>query len=164
MYKRLADEGGVIDAIEASPLKGKVKFVWFNLIQPWHPQSTMLHEASLAVKKLDATKFDAFCGLLFDRQPEFVDKVTFDKSRKQIIQELAAIGAEAGVDAVHFVGFNHMNLIWRVLSRIHRTLALVLCTTRMRMPKAYCVPIAPGVLLSNNAVLFAKMSRKRWRC
>ena len=72
MYKRLTEE--VIPACEAS-MAGKVKFVWFNVPQPWHPQSPILHEASFAVKRLDPSKFNTFCGMLFNAQPQFVDKV-----------------------------------------------------------------------------------------
>ena len=101
MYKRLTEEGGVIPALnDSETLKDKVSILWFNVPQPWHPQSPVLHEASFAVKRLDASKFNLFCGMLFNAQPQFVDKVVFDKSRKQLIEELSVIGAEAGVDKV----------------------------------------------------------------
>lgn len=36
---------------------GKVQFLVQNVIQPWHPTSCLLHEASLAVAMLDSSKF-----------------------------------------------------------------------------------------------------------
>jgi len=97
MFKILAEQ--LIPALDADPdLAGKVQILWFNVPQPWHPQSGILHEASFAVKNLDASKFNEFSLKLFNAQSQFVDKVTFEKSRKEIIEELALIGAECGVD------------------------------------------------------------------
>ena len=71
-----------------------------NVPQPWHPQSTWMHEVSLAVKALDESKFYAATAAIFAVQEKFFDSEVEDKSRKQILTELAEIVAPAtGLDA-----------------------------------------------------------------
>ena len=75
-----------------------VKFILRHQIQPWHPQSTMTHEAALAVKTLDEGKYLEFCKILFEKQTEFFDKNTYDLSRTQIYQKLVTVAGSQGVD------------------------------------------------------------------
>ncbi|KAL8894842.1 MAG: hypothetical protein Q9207_008396, partial [Kuettlingeria erythrocarpa] len=51
----------------------KVQFIFRQQIQPWHPSSTLCHEAGAAVLRLAPEKFWDFSKALFDRQKEFFD-------------------------------------------------------------------------------------------
>ncbi|KAJ3276066.1 hypothetical protein HDV01_006236 [Terramyces sp. JEL0728] len=64
-----------------------------NQIQPWHPQSTLVHEASLAVEQLAPGKFLEFSQILFDNQERFFDSEVDSKTRNDIYNELAELAA-----------------------------------------------------------------------
>ena len=77
----------------------KVRFVFYHQPQPWHPQSSMLHEAAIGVYDLGGVDaFWKFSAALFDTATDFYDANTYDKSRSKIYEELAALAARsAGV-------------------------------------------------------------------
>ncbi|KAI9013459.1 thioredoxin-like protein [Hyaloraphidium curvatum] len=77
---------------------GKVRFVFRHQVQPWHPQSTLVHEAAIAVGRLHPDGFVAFSKLLFERQTDFFDLNVFDKSRQQVYTDLAALAGQIGAD------------------------------------------------------------------
>ncbi|KAJ2504123.1 hypothetical protein IWW47_002673, partial [Coemansia sp. RSA 2052] len=60
---------------------------------PWHPASTLLHEASLAVEKLNPSGFVLFSQALFDHQREYFDEATVEKTRAEIYRQLADLAA-----------------------------------------------------------------------
>lgn len=97
-YERLVND--VVPHYEKMP--GKVQFIFRHQVQPWHPQSTLLHEAALAVEKVDPSKFFEFSGKLFQEQDSFNDQNTANKSRLQIYAELADIAESTGVDKDKF--------------------------------------------------------------
>jgi protein-disulfide isomerase len=49
---------------------GKVQLIFRQQVQPWHASSTIVHEAAIAVEKLDDKKFFAFSDALFAHQKE----------------------------------------------------------------------------------------------
>ncbi|PGH30942.1 hypothetical protein GX50_06299 [[Emmonsia] crescens] len=67
-------------------------------IQPWHPSSTLTHEAGVAVLKLAPEKFWPFSAALFAKQKEFFDVNVVNERRNDTYVRLAKIGAEVGVD------------------------------------------------------------------
>ena len=68
-----------------------VKFVVYHQVQPWHPQSTLLHEAAIAVTMVGGEDaFWKFSTALYASQTDFFDANVYDKSRTQIYRELAA--------------------------------------------------------------------------
>uniref|UniRef100_A0A061S123 Thioredoxin-like protein n=1 Tax=Tetraselmis sp. GSL018 TaxID=582737 RepID=A0A061S123_9CHLO len=70
----------------------------YQMPQPWHPQSTICHEAALAVGKIGGSEaFYKFSDQLFEKaQDNFYDAQTFDMTRNQIVDKLAALAAESG--------------------------------------------------------------------
>lgn len=66
-----------------------VHFIMYQLPQPWHPQSTYLHEAGLAVRQIlgEAGYFE-FTKRFFDKetelQKEFFDDNVWNKTRAEI--------------------------------------------------------------------------------
>ncbi|KAK9824066.1 hypothetical protein WJX72_007503 [[Myrmecia] bisecta] len=71
-------------------------FTFYHQVQPWHPQSTLTHEAGLAVAKLGGNDaFWHFSDVLMDRQEEFFDVNIINKTRPQIAAELAALAQGA---------------------------------------------------------------------
>ncbi|KAK4527351.1 hypothetical protein GAYE_SCF38G5273 [Galdieria yellowstonensis] len=83
----------LMDSILPS-LNNQVLFVFQNQIQPWHPQSTLMHEASLAVGLIAKEKFFDYSRLLFEHQEEFFDSNCYEKSRKEIYEELAKLASK----------------------------------------------------------------------
>jgi len=67
-------------------------------IQPWHPSSTLTHEAGVAVLKLAPHKFWPFSEVLFKKQKEFFDVNVVNECRNATYARLAKIAATVGVD------------------------------------------------------------------
>ncbi|CEP62813.1 DsbA family protein LALA0_S06e04434g [Lachancea lanzarotensis] len=86
----------VIPVIEKQ-LGKKFEFRFVQVVQPWHPSSTLMHEAGLAVALTDATLFQDFSKLLFERQAEWFDQACYQKSRKEMYEELASLASSVGV-------------------------------------------------------------------
>lgn len=75
------------------------RFVFHHQVQPWHPQSSLTHEAGLAVAKVGGEEaFWQFSDALFDSQEDFFDLAVHNKTRPDIHQDLAKLAAQsAGV-------------------------------------------------------------------
>ena len=72
----------------------KIKFVVYHQVQPWHPQSTYLHEAALAVTKVGGEDaFWKFSKALFGSQTDYFDANVWDKSRADIYAQLSKLAA-----------------------------------------------------------------------
>lgn len=73
---------------------GQFQFIFRNQIQPWHPHSTVVHEAALAVEYLDSAQFYPYSKLLFERTlSAFSDKHVYYKSWHQLNEDLAELAA-----------------------------------------------------------------------
>ncbi|KAF8865293.1 hypothetical protein BDZ45DRAFT_684335 [Acephala macrosclerotiorum] len=77
----------------------KVQILFRQQIQPWHPSSTLVHEAGVAVLKLQPNKFWDFSKALFDDAKSFYDVNIVNETRNQSYARLAKIGAKVGLDA-----------------------------------------------------------------
>jgi len=78
-----------------------VRVIFQQLPQPWHPQSTLLHEAVIAVRHLyGLEKTNEFQTVLFQHQKSFYDSATEDMPRAKIAEALAELAASkiSGVD------------------------------------------------------------------
>lgn len=53
------------------PNQHQVQIIFRHQVQPWHPQSTQLHEISLAMEKIDTKLFWPFARLLFEKQNQY---------------------------------------------------------------------------------------------
>ncbi|KAF1975212.1 hypothetical protein BU23DRAFT_552620 [Bimuria novae-zelandiae CBS 107.79] len=67
-------------------------------IQPWHPSSTLVHEAGYAVLTVSPDKFYAFSEKLFEQQKDFFDVNVVNETRNATYKRLAKIAGEVGVD------------------------------------------------------------------
>jgi len=67
-------------------------------IQPWHPSSTLTHEAAVAVLLTSPDKFWPFSKALFEKQIEFFDVNVVNETRNQTYERLADVAASVGVD------------------------------------------------------------------
>lgn len=72
--------------------------VFRQQVQPWHPSSTLLHEAALAVLQLAPAAFWDFSAALFDAQKSFFDINVVGETRNDTYKRLAKIAAAVGVD------------------------------------------------------------------
>lgn len=76
----------------------KVQFLFRQQIQPWHPSSTLCHEAGAAVLRLSPDKFWPFSKALFEHQKDFFDVNVVNETRNDTYKRLAKVAAGAGVD------------------------------------------------------------------
>ena len=76
----------------------KVTFIFRQQIQPWHPSSTLVHEAGVAVLRVDQNKFWDFSSALFAQQKEFFDVSVVNETRNNTYKRLAKVAAGVGVD------------------------------------------------------------------
>jgi protein-disulfide isomerase len=89
----------LIPRLRASPLGKKVQLVFRPQVQPWHPSSTLTHEAALAVSRLAPAKFWAFAAALFAQQKGYFDVAVVNETRNATYRRLAKLAAESvGVD------------------------------------------------------------------
>ncbi|TGO59346.1 hypothetical protein BCON_0045g00070 [Botryotinia convoluta] len=76
----------------------KVQIIFRQQIQPWHPSSTLVHEAGVAVLTLSPQKFYPFSASLFKQQNDFFDTNVVNETRNATYKRLAKIGGEVGID------------------------------------------------------------------
>ncbi|KAG4302306.1 hypothetical protein PCANB_001478 [Pneumocystis canis] len=71
--------------------KNDIKFIIRLQIQPWHPSSTLLHEAALAVSKLSENQTMKFVSELFEHQEEYFDTALAEESRIETYKRLSVL-------------------------------------------------------------------------
>ena len=76
---------------------GKVRFLLRQQIQPWHPSSTLVHEAAAAVLQVAPGKFIDFSTTLFDHQKEYFDVNVVNETRNKTYERLAQLAETVGV-------------------------------------------------------------------
>ncbi|KAI5284463.1 autophagy- protein 2 [Ascosphaera aggregata] len=81
-----------------SKYSSRVQVIFRPHIQPWHPSSTLVHEAAVAVLKVDSTKFWEFSHALFKDQEAYFDESVVNETRNQTYARLAKLAASVGVD------------------------------------------------------------------
>jgi hypothetical protein len=94
MFKTLYTN--VIPTIQTK-YSGRLQLIFRQQIQPWHPSSTLVHEAGVAVLKLSPDKFWDFSNALFDKQTEFFDVNVVNETRNNTYKRLAKIAAGVGL-------------------------------------------------------------------
>ncbi|MCJ1302328.1 hypothetical protein MMC08_005131 [Hypocenomyce scalaris] len=76
----------------------KVRFIFRQQIQPWHPSSTLVHEAGAAILRLAPEKFYDFSAQLFKEQKEYFDVNVVNETRNDTYRRLAKVAGKVGVD------------------------------------------------------------------
>jgi protein-disulfide isomerase len=85
-------------------LPNQVKFVFRHQVQPWHPSSTLVHEAGLAVSRLEPSKFWDFSYALFEDSEYYYDEHTYEETRPQTYERLAELAHKSvGIDKKAFL-------------------------------------------------------------
>ena len=82
----------------------KVHFIFRQQIQPWHPSSTLVHEAGLAVARLAPERFYPFSDALFENQTDYFDVNVVNEPRNKTYERLAKLGTSVGVDEKKLLG------------------------------------------------------------
>ncbi|KAK2591720.1 hypothetical protein QQS21_010574 [Conoideocrella luteorostrata] len=89
----------VIPAIrENKSWSSSLTLIFRPSVQPWHPSSTLMHEAGLAVLRLAPEKFWNFSAQLFDEQKDYFDVSVVNETRNATYKRLAKVAAKVGVD------------------------------------------------------------------
>lgn len=78
--------------------KSSLNVILRQQVQPWHPTSTLTHEAALAVLKVSPEKYWSFSAALFDAQTEYFDISVVNETRNQTYARLAKLAGSVGVD------------------------------------------------------------------
>ncbi|KAG4420899.1 hypothetical protein IFR04_005983 [Cadophora malorum] len=87
----------------------KVQILFRQQIQPWHPSSTLVHEAGVAVLKLQPSKFFEFSKALFDDAKSFYDVNVVNETRNKTYERLAKIGGKVGVNEQEMYKLLHIS-------------------------------------------------------
>lgn len=82
----------------------KVQIIFRQQIQPWHPSSTLVHEAGAAVLKTNPEKFWPFSKALFDKQTEYFDVNVVNESRNKTYERLSKLAGQVGLDEKKIYG------------------------------------------------------------
>jgi hypothetical protein len=88
----------VFPHVQKAEYADKVQFIFRQHIQPWHPASTLTHEAGVAVLQLAPDKFYAFSAALFAQQTDYFDVNVVHEARNATYARLARVAAGVGVD------------------------------------------------------------------
>ena len=85
--------------IEKKYTKPGVRVIFRQQIQPWHPSSTLVHEAGVAVLRVAPNKFWDFSAKLFEKQKEYFDANVVNEGRNETYKRLAKLaGSIDGVE------------------------------------------------------------------
>lgn len=76
----------------------KVQLIFRQQIQPWHPCSTLVHEAGVAVLQTDPDKFWKFSKALFDKQTDYFDVNVVNEARNNTYERLAKLAGSVGIE------------------------------------------------------------------
>ncbi|KAK0258998.1 hypothetical protein LTR12_002329 [Friedmanniomyces endolithicus] len=76
----------------------KVQFIFRQQIQPWHPSSTLVHEAGAAVLQTDPDKFWEFSKALFGKSAEYYDVKVVNETRNATYERLSKLAESVGID------------------------------------------------------------------
>ncbi|MCJ1270710.1 hypothetical protein MMC22_010607 [Lobaria immixta] len=75
-----------------------LRLIFRQQIQPWHPSSTLCHEAGVAVLQLEPDKFWAFSDELFKVQKEFFDVNVVGETRNETYKRLAKVAGKVQIN------------------------------------------------------------------
>lgn len=81
-----------------SKYPSKLSIIFRQQIQPWHPSSTLVHEAGAAVLRLAPDRFWSFSAKLFEQQKDFFDVYVVKETRNDTYKRLSKIAGSVGVD------------------------------------------------------------------
>ena len=96
MFDRVYDD---VLPVARSKYAEKVQFIFRQQIQPWHPSSTLVHEAGVAVLQTKPDKFWEFSKALFDKQTEYFDVNVVNETRNKTYERLAKLAGTVGIDS-----------------------------------------------------------------
>lgn len=75
-----------------------IQIIFRQQVQPWHPSSTLTHEAALAVLRLAPEKYYEYSAALFREQKSYFDVSVVNEARNATYQRLAKLAGTVGVD------------------------------------------------------------------
>lgn len=89
----------IVPVIKSHYSSPGVRVIFRQQIQPWHPSSTLVHEAGAAVLRAAPDRFWEFSAYLFEKQKEFFDVGVVNESRNETYKRLAKLaGRIEGVE------------------------------------------------------------------
>ncbi|KAG0638616.1 thioredoxin-like protein [Tuber brumale] len=95
LFKRVYND---VKPIIDSKFPNKVQIIFRQQVQPWHPSSTLTHEAALAVEQVDPSSFWKYSAAIFKNQVDFFDVNVVNETRNATYKRLSALATPLGVD------------------------------------------------------------------
>ncbi|CAZ84468.1 unnamed protein product [Tuber melanosporum] len=95
LFKRVYND---VKPIIDSKFPNKVQIIFRQQVQPWHPSSTLTHEAALAVERVHPGSFWKYSAAIFENQVDFFDVNVVNETRNATYKRLSALAAPLGVD------------------------------------------------------------------
>ena len=77
------------------------QFIFRHQVQPWHPQSCLLHYAVMNVNRANSADLLKVIQILFENQESFFDANVQDLSAKQIYFKIAGLINQQGISFVN---------------------------------------------------------------
>jgi protein-disulfide isomerase len=74
---------------------GAIQWLYCNVVQTWHPQSALCHEACMAVSEVKKEAVWDFVHAFMDKQEDYFDDKVRSKTPNDIYQELATLAEGA---------------------------------------------------------------------
>ncbi|KAG9303598.1 hypothetical protein G9A89_018494 [Geosiphon pyriformis] len=105
LYQRLRNE--VLPYVQEQ-YPNQIQFIFRQQVQAWHPSSTIVHEAALAVENVDKSKFFEFSDQLFAAQKDYYDESVQNLTRSQINERLAKLAESVGIPSRDFLDRLHI--------------------------------------------------------
>ncbi|KAG2229269.1 thioredoxin-like protein [Thamnidium elegans] len=96
MYKKLREQ---VWPYISETYPDKFQVIFRQQVQPWHASSTIVHEAAIAVEKVDNKKFFEFSDVLFQNQTDYFDEALEKKTRREVAEQLAKLAQKVDVSA-----------------------------------------------------------------
>ncbi|GAA5810037.1 hypothetical protein MFLAVUS_003453 [Mucor flavus] len=96
MYKKLREQ---VWPYISETYPDKFQVIFRQQVQPWHASSTVVHEAAIAVEKVDNKKFFEFSDILFQNQCDYFDEALEKKTRREVAEQLAKLAQKVDVSS-----------------------------------------------------------------
>lgn len=131
-------------------LINSTRFRLFLVPQPWHPQSSLMAEAVLAVYSIDNTKVVDYINLIYTNQEAFFDENVSMKSRTDLYHDLAVLAEMCHVEKSMFLSKLIINPTSNTVSATNCGNSVTQCVKwYVKYHRSVGVHVTPTVFINN---------------
>lgn len=133
---------------ESHAIDKRIQFVFKHQIQPWHIQSMVVHEVSLAAE-LNGANFMRVASALFANYERMVDTETWNKSRHQLYDELCRyLSHQVDVDYQKMMDTLMYNNVNEGAAKNNGNLVTDLLKYHIKLARQLSVHVSPSVYIN----------------